>query len=124
MGEIDEKNQAQENEESGANHGHVISPEHEERVRYEEGDGHQDQPEENLGAPPSILNCSAFITSVPDTNERKTEDCMDESKSKADSVHRKNTIAFVACAVHLNVVVAPFLYLLYSDVCLHYPGKY
>ncbi len=65
---------------------------------------------------------------------------MDESKSKADSVHlvrksaqyqqsngkayRKNTITFVACAVHLDVVVAPLLYLLYSDVCLHYPGKY
>lgn len=37
--------------------------------------------------------------------------------------HCKDSIAFVTLTVHLDVIVAPFLYELYGDVGLHDPGE-
>jgi len=58
VGKVDEEYKTKEDEESCPNQSHIIPPEHEESIRDEEGDDDKDQPEEDLGAPPTALNLS------------------------------------------------------------------
>jgi len=53
MGEVDEKNETEEDENRSSNEGNIISPEHEEAVGNEEADSDEENPQENLRAPPS-----------------------------------------------------------------------
>lgn len=53
--EVDEENEAEEDEYRGTNEGDIVAPEHEKAVRDEEGYGDQDEPEEDLGTPPSAV---------------------------------------------------------------------
>ena len=59
MREVDEKNEAEEDEDRSSDEGNVISPKHEEAVGDEEADHNEDDPQENLRTPPSVQAVSA-----------------------------------------------------------------
>ena len=50
---LKEEDEAEEDEERGADHGDVVAPEHEEGVGDEEGDDDEDEPEEDFRTPPA-----------------------------------------------------------------------
>lgn len=53
MGEVDEENETEEYEDGCTDQGDVVAPEHKEAVWNEEADGDKDDPEQDLGTPPS-----------------------------------------------------------------------
>ena len=61
MSEINEQDQAEEDEDCGANNGDIVAPEDEETVRNEEGDDGEDKPEQDLGTPPAARGVSSMI---------------------------------------------------------------
>ena len=60
--EVNEEDEAEEDEYGCAYHGDIVAPEHEEAVRDEERHDDQDDPEQNLGTPPSV--CCYYTTSA------------------------------------------------------------
>lgn len=62
MGEVDEKDETEEDEDRSSNEGYIIAPEHEKAVGNEEADGDEENPQENLRAPPSEQAVSATRT--------------------------------------------------------------
>lgn len=61
MGKVDQKDQTDEQEKAGTNHGKVIAPNDEEGVWNEEGQDHESQPRDDLGTPESVLNGRAAV---------------------------------------------------------------
>ena len=53
MREVDKQNKAKKNENRGSNERDVVSPEHEETVRDEEGNSNEEDPQKDLRTPPS-----------------------------------------------------------------------
>jgi hypothetical protein len=53
VGEVDEEDEAEEDEEGGADEGDVVAPEDEEAIWNEEGDNEKNKPDEYFGTPPA-----------------------------------------------------------------------
>lgn len=83
---VDEEDQAEEDEYGGADEGDVVAPEDEEAVWDEEGDGDEDEPDECLWTPPSVLDLSPLLLGRLHTNEEGAQDEMEQRQCKADTV--------------------------------------
>ena len=57
VGKVDEQNQTDENEDGGSERCDPVAPKDKEAVRDEPGDQDQDQPGDNLRAPPPVQEC-------------------------------------------------------------------
>lgn len=68
-----------------------------------------------------VLDGGALGASIFDADERDAENCVEQTKSKADTMNGEDAVALVVSTVHLYVVVAPFLDELDCSVCTHYP---
>lgn len=121
MSKVYEEDQAEDNKQGSTNQREVVAPEDEEWVGDCERYADKDKPEEYFGAPPTILDGSAFVAGVSYANKGETQERVEKTESKADTVDCKNTITLVVCAVHLDVVIAPFLDEFDGSVCTHDP---
>ena len=73
MRKVNEEDETEEDEYGGADEGDVVAPEDKEAVRDEEGDGDEDEPDEDFGTPPSVLNGSPLFLGRPNADEECTQ---------------------------------------------------
>jgi len=124
MREVDEKNETKEDENRSSDEGNIIAPEHEKAVGDKEADGDKDNPQENLRAPPSVLDGSPLIPGISNADEGSTEDGVEQGEGKANTMHRQYAITLVVRTIHLDVVVAPLLNEFDHHRRLHKPRKH
>lgn len=93
VSEVDEEDEAEEDEERRANERDVVAPEHEEAIRDEEGSGDEDEPKQDLRAPPAVLNCGTFVLCIPHSDKRKGEDKVQEGEGEAYTVDLRPSIS-------------------------------
>lgn len=58
VSKVHEEDESEDDEECGADEGEVVAPKDEERVRNSERDGDEDEPQQDLGTPPTVQRMS------------------------------------------------------------------
>lgn len=104
MSQVNEQNQANEQEETGAHHGDIVAPENEEGVRNKKGQHDHDEPGNDLGTPEAVLNGRATVFGAADTDEHHGHDEVKEAESEVDALHSDISIALLAVALDVDVV--------------------
>ena len=83
MSEVDEKDKTEHNEYCCTDESDVVAPEHKETIRDEEGDDDKNDPEKDLGAPPSVLDSGTFVLGVLHTDKEGTYKEMEQRQGEA-----------------------------------------
>ena len=83
MSEVDEKDETEHNEYRCADESDVVAPEHKETIRDEEGDDDKNNPEKDLGAPPSVLDSGTFVLGILHTYKQCTYKEMEQRQGEA-----------------------------------------
>ena len=122
VGEVDKEDQADEQKEAGTNHGKVIAPYDEERIRDEEGQDHKGQPGDDLWTPESVLDGGAAILGAPHADEHHGHDDVEESECEVDALHRDVAVTLLAVALDVDVIQGEVREFLHSPIGEHYPG--
>lgn len=112
MCEVNEEDEAEEQEEHSANQGEVVAPDEEEAFRDEEGEDDQEQPGYDLWSPVPVLDGSAAITSAVDAKEDDSQDGVEHTERKLDTVDGDEAVALLAEAGYREVVEGQMLELL------------
>ena len=121
VGQIDEQNQANEQEETGSNHGKVVAPDDEERVGDEEGEDDHADPSKNLGAPEAVLDLGAAILGGADADEHEGHEDVEEAEGEVDALDGDEAVALLAVALDVDVVQGELGQLLHGPVGEHDP---
>ena len=105
MCEVDKENETKKDEHSGADHGDVVAPEHEETIRDEEGEDDKDEPEQHFRTPPSsqafrtlallvhvlchspVLDSSSLVFRIFDSDENCTENQVEQREGETYPMH-------------------------------------
>lgn len=121
MRQVDEQDQANEQEETGARHGEVVAPDDEERVRDEEGEDDHGDPAEDLGAPEAVLDGRAAVLGGPDADEHEGHEDVEEAEGEVDALDGDEAVALLAVALDVDVVERELGELLHGPVREHDP---
>lgn len=121
MRKVDQQDETNEQEEARANHGEVVAPNDEERVRNEKGENDHADPGDKLGSPESVLDWRASVLRVPDTDEHHGHDDVEETEGEIDALDRDVAVALLAVALDVDVVECEVRQLLHGPVREHDP---
>lgn len=109
MGKVDEEDEAEEDEDGGADEGDIITPYHEEVIWDEERDYDEDEPNKDFRAPPSVkkrlmsdiwtrscfqkhapvLNGSPLIPRMLHSNQSESKQKMEQRQRETNSMDLK-----------------------------------
>lgn len=71
MCKVDEQNETKDDEQGCTDERNIVAPEDEETVGDEEGSGDKDEPKENFGSPPAVLDGCSGSLGVFDADEKE-----------------------------------------------------
>lgn len=121
--EVDEKDEAEEQEEHGADQSKVVAPDEEETLGDKESGDDQEQPGDDLWSPVPVLNSGTAVTSVIDAEEDDGENGMEDPKRKLDAVDGDKAVALLTETRYGEVVESQVLELLDRPRRKHDPRK-
>jgi hypothetical protein len=124
MCEINKEDETQKNKERGPNEGNVIAPEHVKAVGNEPGSDNENDPQQNLGTPISILDSRPFIPRILDSNQRDAQYCMEQCQSETNPMDGQYPITLVSVTIHFDIIVAPFFYEMDCPARPHQPCEH
>jgi hypothetical protein len=79
MRQINQQDKANKQEQARANHGEVIAPDDEERVRNEKRQDNHADPAHNLGHPEAVLNRRAAVLGRPHSDKHERHEHVEEA---------------------------------------------
>lgn len=112
MCKVDEKDEAEEQKEHGADEGEVVAPDEEEALGDQEGEEDQEKPDNDLWSPITVLDGGAAVAGIVDTEEQGSVDGMEDTKCELDAVDSDEAVALLAETGYREEVESQMLELL------------
>ena len=123
MRKIHQQDQAQKEEEHGAEESDVVAVHKEEGFGDEERHDNKCQPEDNLRSPESILKSGATIPSILHTKEQEGENQVEETETEVDAMHSHPAVTFLAVASNFHIIESQMLQFIQCPWREHDPGS-
>ena len=121
MRQIHEQDETDEQEQTRADHGEVVAPDDEERVRDKEGQDNHADPAHDLGSPEAVLYGGAAVLGRPYSDEHKRHEDVEETEGEVDALHCNVSVALFAVALDVDVIQREVGKLLHGPVGEHDP---
>lgn len=121
MRQVHQEDESDEQEQARANHGKVVAPHDEERVRDEEGQDNHANPAEDLGRPEAVLYRRAPVLRRPHANQHQRHQDVEEGEGEVDPLHCDIAVALLSVALDVHVVKGEVRQLLHGPVGEHDP---
>lgn len=121
MCEVNQQNETNQQEQTGSDHGDVVSPDNKEWVRNEEGKDDHGKPADDLWAPESILNWCAAILGRSYSEKHQSHEDVEETQGEVDPLYRDVSVALFPVALDVHVVQGEMRQFLHSPIREHDP---
>jgi len=121
MRQIDKQNESNEKEQTRANHGKIVAPDDEERVRDEKGQNDHANPAHDLGKPETVLYGRATVLGRPYSDEHKRHNDVEETEREVDALYCDISVTLFAVAFDVDIVQSEVSQLLHGPVGEHDP---
>ena len=122
MRQVNQQNQADEQEEAGADQREVIAPNDEHGVRDEEGEDDHDEPADNFRSPEAVLNGRASIFGGPHSHQNQGHEQVEHAEGEVDPLHSSISIALLSVTLDVHIVEGEVRQLLHGPGREHDPG--
>lgn len=124
MREVDQEDEAEEEEEHGAEEGDIVAPDHEEAVGDEEGEDDEAEPEDDLWSPEAVLDACTRVFGGSYAEEGKREEEVEHAKGEVDAVDGDPAVACSLWTAYFHVIECEVLEFVDSPWCEHDPCEY